>query len=585
MVAEAKRRTVIEGHRHAEDQELNEHTHDGSLAFGSGPPEERSAWRGLEIYGVCVGVAAPDHDALELLVALLPPGIPRCEPAADDAWFVLLAEGEQTWSYRTPLGPQAKFADLTLVLAMIDTELRRYIAENATGVVFIHAGVVAHRGRAIVIPGDSFSGKTTLVAELVRAGAEYYSDEFAVIDDQGLVHPFARPLSIRMPRPRQHDRTSVESLGGTVGVKPVPVGLIAATAYRPETSFRPQRRSVGQGMLTLLAHSARAHEQPQETLTAARRAASDGARSRRRPGGSGRRGADTAGSPVRGAVRHARRTCECGARAVSKSAGAQDAGTGRVAFEVYGTTVQVTFPDAELVPQVVKLLPLHASRCEPRPPDRRFALERDGNDGHAVLEEGSVQARYASLENALAFLRHRLFYHAVHHARDHLIVSAGVVAQEGRAIVLPGPSWAGKTMLVAALLRAGAVYYADDWAILDPQGRVHPYPTRLFRLGDGKVTAESLGAVTGDTPIPVGLIALTAFAPDGRWDPQTRTPAQGMMMLVEYAYGLDDPSAAMKIAHSAAADAVVVQSERGEADEAAAGLLEIAAQARAGGSP
>jgi hypothetical protein len=31
------------------------------------------------------------------------------------------------------------------------------------------------------------------VAELVRAGATYYSDEFAVLDSRGRVHPFPRP--------------------------------------------------------------------------------------------------------------------------------------------------------------------------------------------------------------------------------------------------------------------------------------------------------------------------------------------------------------------------------------------------------
>ena len=94
-------------------------------------------------------------------------------------------------------GARPIYADLALVLAMLDSELRGHVADHATDGFFIHAGVVAHRGRGIVIPGDSFSGKTTLVAELVRAGAGYYSDEFAVIDAEGLVHPYARPLSFR----------------------------------------------------------------------------------------------------------------------------------------------------------------------------------------------------------------------------------------------------------------------------------------------------------------------------------------------------------------------------------------------------
>jgi hypothetical protein len=270
---------------------------------------------------------------------------------------------------------------------------------------------------------------------------------------------------------------------------------------------------------------------------------------------------------------------------LTKTTEGQEVSAHQVAFEVYGTSARVDVPDAELVPRVVDQLPLHATRCEPQPRDRRFALDRAEDGAYEVLEEGVVHARPPALENALAYLRYKLFDYAVHHARDHLVVSAGVVGCEGRAIVLPGPTRVGKTMLVAALLRAGAVYYADDWAILDAEGRVHPYPTRLFRLGSGKVSAESLGAATGESSIPVGVIALTTFEEGGRWNPQPRTPAQGVMMLVGNAYGMDDPPAAMKIAHAAAEHALVIEGERGEAEEAAAALLDIASQAPPGGRP
>jgi hypothetical protein len=254
---------------------MNDHAHEGPRVLRlDGTRQFEPFQAGFEIYGVRVALGAPREDLLDRLIALLPPGLPRCEPAQDDAWFVLLDLGGKRWSYRTRLGPNPIYTDLALVVAMIDSELRRHVADNATKGFFIHAGVVAHHGRAIVMPGDSFSGKTTLVAELVRAGAAYYSDEYAVIDAQGLVHPYARPLSIRRPRPHNNDRSLVESLGGKAGVDPVPVGVIAAITYHPDADFSPERRSAGQGMLTLLAHSAVAHEHPQETLAAAREAAS-----------------------------------------------------------------------------------------------------------------------------------------------------------------------------------------------------------------------------------------------------------------------------------------------------------------------
>ena len=67
-----------------------------------------------------------------------------------------------------------------------------------------------------MLPAPSFGGKTTLVAALVRAGAIYYSDEFAVLDEQGFVHPYAKPLSIRGADNWQVNH-SVASLGGVVG--------------------------------------------------------------------------------------------------------------------------------------------------------------------------------------------------------------------------------------------------------------------------------------------------------------------------------------------------------------------------------
>src|SRR4051812_15498788 len=53
-----------------------------------------------------------------------------------------------------------------------------FVAERAPDHLFVHAGVVGWEGRAIVMPGASFAGKTTLVQAWLEAGATYYSDEF-----------------------------------------------------------------------------------------------------------------------------------------------------------------------------------------------------------------------------------------------------------------------------------------------------------------------------------------------------------------------------------------------------------------------
>ncbi len=132
--------------------------------------------------------------------------------------------------------------------------LRIFVAEHARDTVFIHAGVVGWKGKAIVIPASSFAGKTTLVAELVKNGAEYYSDEYAVLDDEGLVHPFPRDLSVRDAEFTPYD-VSVEELGGKIGSKPIPVGTVLITSYDEGATWDPRRLTVGRGMLEVIPHT------------------------------------------------------------------------------------------------------------------------------------------------------------------------------------------------------------------------------------------------------------------------------------------------------------------------------------------
>ena len=157
----------------------------------------------------------------------------------------------------------------------LESDLQLFVAERAPRRVFIHAGVVALQGRAIVIPGRSFSGKTSLVAELVKAGAIYYSDEYAVIDEKGLVHHYARPLSIRengyLGKAKKYQ---VEALGGRSGAKPLPVGMVVVSKYKPGARWRPRGLSEGEGALELMANTVSARRQPEAMLAAIRKVVS-----------------------------------------------------------------------------------------------------------------------------------------------------------------------------------------------------------------------------------------------------------------------------------------------------------------------
>ncbi|MBA3352847.1 MAG: hypothetical protein H0U23_10555 [Blastocatellia bacterium] len=137
-----------------------------------------------------------------------------------------------------------------------DSLLRIKVAELTRDRVFIHAGVVGWKGRAIVIPANSFRGKTSLVAELVRNGAEYYSDEYAVLDENGLVHSFPRLLAIRYFDGELREKlVNPSSLGGRVGRVEIPIGLVLLTEYEADAVWNPQTLTAGQGIIEMIPHT------------------------------------------------------------------------------------------------------------------------------------------------------------------------------------------------------------------------------------------------------------------------------------------------------------------------------------------
>jgi hypothetical protein len=105
------------------------------------------------------------------------------------------------------------------------------------------------------------------VTALVKAGASYYSDEFAVFDERGRVHPYPIPLRIRPDGdegPRAKCR--VEELGGITGDCPLPVGLVLVTRYVSGSWFRPRPMSAGRAVLALLGNTLPARRRPGPVL-------------------------------------------------------------------------------------------------------------------------------------------------------------------------------------------------------------------------------------------------------------------------------------------------------------------------------
>jgi hypothetical protein len=160
-------------------------------------------------------------------------------------------------------------------LGTSDTELKAYrffdsilrvsVGENAKDLVFLHAGAVSWKGRSIIMPADSFKGKSTLTTELVRAGCEYYSDDFAVLDADANLHPFPRKIARRTEDFKTYE-IDIDDIGGKIGTEPLEPGIVLFTGYENGAEFTPIFETPGAGVLKLIPFTLSIRKQPEFSI-------------------------------------------------------------------------------------------------------------------------------------------------------------------------------------------------------------------------------------------------------------------------------------------------------------------------------
>src|SRR5262249_53133631 len=127
----------------------------------------------LVAYGVRIGLRTNKPEFMGRLLAPLPDiWKPSSAPAVERLYSLRvgtagLRKNGRSW-HQLFEDQQiiANSADLNRVLETFEGKAKMYLAEMARHRVFVHAGVVGWQGKAIVVPGRSMSGKTSLVAEL-----------------------------------------------------------------------------------------------------------------------------------------------------------------------------------------------------------------------------------------------------------------------------------------------------------------------------------------------------------------------------------------------------------------------------------
>jgi len=132
--------------------------------------------------------------------------------------------------------------------------------------LLIRAGVVGWRGSAILIPAARGSGTSTLVGELVRSGAQCYSDDWALLDEAGNVRPFSRPITLG-------DGARDALPGSPLSLRhppPLRVALVVATTYRPGCAWEPRILQGARALLPVVDNAALIREQAARVLRLAR---------------------------------------------------------------------------------------------------------------------------------------------------------------------------------------------------------------------------------------------------------------------------------------------------------------------------
>jgi hypothetical protein len=249
-------------------------------------------------------------------------------------------------------------------------------------------------------------------------------------------------------------------------------------------------------------------------------------------------------------------------------------------LRAYGRTVELVGPK-EVVDLAVQLLP-SSYRLTSGPAERRWTVQSGHGGQWSTLVDGTALAMHLDPDSATETALSDLELWVAEHARRAVFVHAGCVVAGGMAILIPGYSWSGKTSLTAALVRAGAIYYSDEYAVIDHRGLVRPYPRPLStRRGTGiqpeRVTVAQLGGRAGRGPAHVGLIATLRYAAAG-WNATTVTRAgAGMHLLQNTVPAKSRPRACLHAIQQATSGARAVAGTRGEADEAAAILLDMLA--------
>lgn len=225
------------------------------------PPVDRSVigtvvgWRGTGVV-----LEAPD-DVLEAFLSHLPAFYENAGEPVATAEFTLTGES-LTVTLPDGLTVTGPFDASTMRAAASRIEL--LVVERLRATTAIHAGVVSFGARAVVLPGRSMAGKSTLVRALVDAGGTYLSDEYALIEYSGRVAAYPRRMTIRT---RDGNQRVDAARAADVDMPSIPIHLVASLIYAAE-GWSVEQATQASAVMDLVSNSLNARHDPEGAMIA-----------------------------------------------------------------------------------------------------------------------------------------------------------------------------------------------------------------------------------------------------------------------------------------------------------------------------
>lgn len=214
-------------------------------------------------WGATAQLLAPDRETLERVLAALPPAVRVGGEGRAARTLELVDDGGSGPRLVVDGRKLARFDNLEDTIAVLSSSIETLASTHSDTHAFLHAGAVEVGGRAVMLPGRSHAGKTTLVRALLERGARYLSDDLVPIDAGLRAHPLARPLMVRAARGAATEPVPPERVGSRAALAALEIAAVFCVRFDPaEPGLRLEEKTDAASFAALLAHAPGAQIRP-----------------------------------------------------------------------------------------------------------------------------------------------------------------------------------------------------------------------------------------------------------------------------------------------------------------------------------